>query len=196
MMAIHARANRSRGFTLIELLVVVAILGVLATLIISVGSYVRTRQLEDSTKNTLRLIKLSVDVYKEAKNSYPGLDQSDSTPKFRSMRLYGKLAGSPADNLLGVTKAREALSNLPKENFESQVDSRDGKTRTVFVDSFGTEIDYLLDQGAGGTPVLVSSGQDTIPGYTYAYNSATGRWELTPGNPPTGMADNIRSDGR
>ena len=143
----NSSANRSGGFTLIELLVVVAILGILATLIISVGSYVRTRQLEDTTKNTLRIIQLSVNVYKETKGSYPTANPAvtqttDTDRENRSKFLY--------TTLTSVSKAREALSNLPQESMAGG----------EFADAFGKFIDYDPAGGAGGTPVLISAGQD------------------------------------
>lgn len=69
-----------KGFTLIELLVVVAIIGVLATIILSSLNTARTRALTAKTISELRLISQSFEIYEIDNNDYPADVSPDVLP--------------------------------------------------------------------------------------------------------------------
>ncbi len=74
----HQHNNGSRGFTLIELLVVMGIIGILATLMFTNFSGVRSRARDAQRKSDLAQMKNALRLYYNDYQSYPGagLDQS------------------------------------------------------------------------------------------------------------------------
>lgn len=60
-----------RGFTLIELLIVVAIIGILATLLMSNFIGVRQRARDAQRKSDLRQIQSALELYRSDQGSYP-----------------------------------------------------------------------------------------------------------------------------
>jgi len=63
--------SRSKGFTLIELLIVVAIIGILATLLMTNFIGVRQRARDAQRKSDLRQIQSALELYRADNGSYP-----------------------------------------------------------------------------------------------------------------------------
>ncbi len=59
------------GFTLVELLVVMALIGIIVTMVISVGSSVRIKAAEDETHARLGLLRGALETYYELMGDYP-----------------------------------------------------------------------------------------------------------------------------
>lgn len=72
-MAVHTNNAGSRGFTLIELLVVMGIIGILATLMFTNFSGVRSRARDAQRKNDLVQIKNALRLYYNDYQSYPAV---------------------------------------------------------------------------------------------------------------------------
>jgi general secretion pathway protein G len=66
-----------QGFTLIELLIVIAIIGVLATLLMSNFVGVRQRARDAQQKSDLRQIQSALEIYRADNSSYPSLGNAD-----------------------------------------------------------------------------------------------------------------------
>ncbi|OGC87860.1 hypothetical protein A2419_02290 [Candidatus Adlerbacteria bacterium RIFOXYC1_FULL_48_26] len=61
----------TRGFTLIELLVVISIIGVLASIVLTSLTSARAKSRDAVRVETLRQIKIALELYYDANNRYP-----------------------------------------------------------------------------------------------------------------------------
>jgi prepilin-type N-terminal cleavage/methylation domain-containing protein len=64
-------SKKRKGFTIIEMLVVISIMGILISLIVSVGSYVQVRAQEDETSARLKVLSKAVLTYHRYHQEYP-----------------------------------------------------------------------------------------------------------------------------
>jgi len=69
--------DRNKGFTLIELLVVVAIIGILATIVITSLSKARKVTLDTKTRTEVESIKKAIELYHLDHGHYPLIDAED-----------------------------------------------------------------------------------------------------------------------
>ena len=135
------RPARPTGFTIVELLVVIAVMGILVSLMVSVGSYVRVKGYEDRTRTYVQVVYSAIQAYFEDRQAYPGETGNDAAE--RSADLLDQLKAIPsAMNLLAESLPQKAVND------------------DKFWDAFGKELDYDDDSGAGGTPVVFSAGAD------------------------------------
>jgi prepilin-type N-terminal cleavage/methylation domain-containing protein len=67
----QARRPRRGAFTLIEILVVVVILVIVITLIVNVGSYIRTNAAEKKTRSLEAILMTAVQAFYENQHAYP-----------------------------------------------------------------------------------------------------------------------------
>lgn len=166
----HAGRPRRGAFTLIEMLVVVVILVIVITLIVSVGSYIRSSAQEKKVRSWETLIMTAVQAFYDKKHEYPKPDSPDApsgTPndaaKTRSKNLY--------DQLNKLRESQAKLAGLPNDAILNE----GGKP--YFADPNGIAFDYSDTAGMGGGPVIISAGPDKQHGKDNAYED-----------------DNIRSD--
>lgn len=163
-----------RGFTLIELLAVLVILGVILSLIISVGIYLRNEAARKSTVATLDIIANAIAVFQSEKAGvapafpapYVSADPNVQ-PKERSQKLYTEL--------MSVKRSADLIAKLPS-------DALDKSTPPAFLDGYGNVIDYSRDGGVGNSPYVKSAGLDGNFGYNPVDVNA--------------QKDDIRSDGK
>ena len=127
---------KTYGFTLIEALVVVVIIAILVSLAIGLMGMLTIRAEADEIRTELGVIMTSIQAFYDEKGSFPVED----TPPL-------------GDQLKTVPAALKRLASLSKTSFEGSGDLKD---------RYGNKIDYFIDKGAGGTPVLRSSGADGI----------------------------------
>ena len=160
------RAPGRRAFTLVEMLVVVFVIAILVTIVVGVSKVVISRAAKDRTIINMKVILGAVDAYHELTGSYPsnpdwvrdpatfpvpvkpavGWTDRDWVAYQRGKHLYGQLDAIP--------QAQAKLSPLGKDAILSISGS------SVFVDGFRKYMAYFRDQGAGGTPLVVSAGAD------------------------------------
>ncbi len=66
-----ARSTLRRGFSLVEMLVVIAIIGVLVSIVLVAGRKVRAGGMDNSTRDVIRVLDLTLDTYMTAKDGVP-----------------------------------------------------------------------------------------------------------------------------
>ena len=91
--------NKQKGFTLIELLVVVAIIGVLATIVLSSLSSARGRAKDVVIRGHFTQIRTALELYYIDNNSYP--NSFDITSGWCSNS--GEYGGGPCSEITGLT---------------------------------------------------------------------------------------------
>ena len=126
---------KTYGFTLIEALVVIVIIAILVSLAVSVIGALMIRTEADEIKTELRVIMTAIQAFYDEKGSYP--DEAEPL----------------GDQLKAVPAALARLASLSKATFDGS---------SYLRDRYGNTIDYFREKGAGGTPVLRSSGADGI----------------------------------
>ena len=135
----YRRLREAKGFTLMEILVVMVIIVVLATLTISIYTWLETRKNEQATESIVRKIEMGLESYHSDHDRYP----------------YGTEA--PFNNHgVAVANGEEYSSNdelnpstQPKSNptvREVHVKSKDGRPVTLYIlaDPWGSPYRYRL----------------------------------------------------
>ena len=198
----HAGRPRRGAFTLIEMLVVVVILVIVITLVVNVGSYIRSSAQEKKMRSWETLIMTAVQAYYDKVHAYPVEpfpSSSGTTPKYtpvcerdpsassesgalaRSELLYTQLMAvrESKDKLAALTNdaiASDSASGTPGTDIYPRKDAR------YFCDSNGITFDYRASGGMGGGPVVISAGADKL------------HFPTTDGKHDNAEDDNIRSD--
>jgi prepilin-type N-terminal cleavage/methylation domain-containing protein len=143
------RRRPAGGFTLIELLTVVAIIGILVALTVGVGMWVMGESARKDTQARMALIMGAVEAYHEAMRTYPG--DNGANAEERCENLFAQL--------MDVDDSREKLADVPPDAME-WVDQSANPPKARLLDGYDNVIDYSANKGGGGTPVLVSPGED------------------------------------
>ena len=106
--------TKSKGFTLIELLVVVAIIGILATVIISSLSSARERARDAKRLSDVKTIQTALEIYYLDNGRYPnssglanGIPNSDPHNATSSNDSWGKF-----ETRMGITLPRDPLNDV------------------------------------------------------------------------------------
>ncbi|NLF33285.1 MAG: type II secretion system protein, partial [Planctomycetes bacterium] len=60
-----------RAFTLIELMIVIGLIGILVTLVVSVGSAVRAKAAENQTRAVLKAVQGAIEAYADTYRTVP-----------------------------------------------------------------------------------------------------------------------------
>jgi prepilin-type N-terminal cleavage/methylation domain-containing protein len=168
----------SRGFTLVELLVVTAIIAILMSGAVMVGSYVTTNAKIQKTKSVMSALNAAIDAYQLyyeniqvvdlPEGDYPPnlvVPQLSDPPSINppSPGLFADFDGIVAlyNALNMVPDCRKILERIPKNNVIS-----DG-VNTVLVDAWMNEninqqnwLRYEYVPGSGNYPVIRSAGPD------------------------------------
>ena len=126
---------KTYGFSLVEALVAVVIIGILVSLAISVIGALTLRAEADGIKTELGVVMTSIQAFYDEKGSYP----VETEPL--------------GDQLKDVPAALSRLGSLSETTFDDSGD---------LLDRYGNKIEYFIDKGAGGRPLLRSSGADGI----------------------------------
>ena len=155
-------ASCRRCFTLIELLVVITLLAILVALAVTAARFVSDQSSRKQVLANQAIIMKAVQVFIDTNNKLPADSNApyamdDASVTGRSSNLYGQLRGGVTGPILqGLTGSCMSTSN------------------GVFVDAWGTMMDYQSRGGLGGAPVIISAGPDRV----------------------FGTSDDIRSDGK
>ncbi len=150
--------HQVRGFTLVEMLVVIGIIAVLVTIVVGVSQIVISRASVERTKVNMQVIHQAIEAFRDANDgNYPteetifpatpaGWTDDDWEAYKRGNKLY--------DDLTLVPQARAHIASLG-ERAIMNIENND-----CFVDGFKKYMDYRIDEGVGGTPVVISAGAD------------------------------------
>lgn len=169
--------NSIRGFTLVEVLVVAAIIGILMSAAVMVGSYVTTNAKIQKTKSVMSVLNAAIEEYRlYHAQTNPELPMGDGTPPSSPPYLSDPPPiGAPVDfdgivalyyTLETVPSCREILNSIPENNIflYNGVDK-------VLVDAWLNEninqlnwLRYEYIQGTGNYPVIRSAGPDLLYG--------------------------------
>ena len=87
------RNKSQKGFTLIELLVVVAIIGLLASIVISALNSARQKGRDARRVSDMRVIQTAVEMFNDAANQYP----TTATSTFGSISMTSYISSYPSD---------------------------------------------------------------------------------------------------
>ncbi len=148
-----------RGFTLVELMIVLFILGVLVTLVVSVGRYVLNESSKQKTAAALKLLNSALLEYHEQKGAYPDdTDPNGKTPSFdgddekalRNAAIYS--SKGMVHELMEVKASKAFLDDLPAD----MINRAEGYVK----DGWDRPMAYLPDGGMANRPVVISAGPD------------------------------------
>ena len=203
----EALEGRNRpAFTLVEILVVVIIITILLTIVVGAMVYAKSNAKKQNTIATMKVVMNAIDAFYEENQFYPGGALLLTSNYRYSDGLHGDLfdityeerAGKPpSHNCVYESESigQEKLTDLDQEVFKVVPVPRPGENdRAVpaFSDGYGNVMLYASDAGLGGTPVLLSAGNDEKfgPGIIYFFN---GGWQQD-SDDDADSEDNIRSD--
>jgi len=130
------RTPAARGFTLIEMVVVMAILAILLLIIVTVGTSVKAYGKQKQTRTDVEVIHSAIMAYNEIAQQFP-------------VQLADLMRYEKTDKML--------RGHFPGKQFVTDA------TGTIIIDIhdiYGRPFIYLSNGGAGGTPVVVSAGED------------------------------------
>jgi prepilin-type N-terminal cleavage/methylation domain-containing protein len=155
-----------RGFTLIEVLVVVVIIMILAAIGVGLGVKFYSAGKEEQTKTTLRVIMNAVHVYQEQAGVYPVYDNTyhpTENPALTIPVLRIHKTNSSGQEFSTYTKFVEKIKDLDTNTVGIVLLPASGNPQDaifVFRDGEGRTIRYVSAGGLGGTPVVLSPGED------------------------------------
>jgi len=180
----HPMCATRRGFTLIELVIVIGLIAVLATLVVSVGSAVQGKAAENEARAILTAVQGAIETYEDTLGSPPDhavdfrdpaveslVNDIDTKPVSGRTRALRANTGVLVRQLRRVSEARKQLEALSEDLFKTSrfspdpVNDPDAMVElTYMLDSFGTELNYQSNGGAGGTRVVISAGANRVWG--------------------------------
>lgn len=169
-------AQPRTGFTLVELLIVIAIIAILATLVVSLAESVRGEGAARRTEADIKILWAQIMAYRDASPNHE-FPRSIHNSAAWDADPNGRKALDNALYLFEQLNRIERTRNEVRERFSVDRFAQDPNTSSYYLmDGFqwGRPFNYLQDGGPGGTPVLMSAGDD-------------GEWD---------SADDIRSDER
>jgi prepilin-type N-terminal cleavage/methylation domain-containing protein len=146
-----------RGFSLVELLIVLVLLGALLALVVHLarGSDVKRKL----TRVQQFQLTIAIQEHFGRLGFYPPSEGSAPTPQSIARRSSGLV-----DALYTDTNVAYMLDDLPK----GTIIGRSGSNPGMVYDAFGNPMDYQVEGGTGGTPVLISGGADGYIGGDHA----------------------------
>ena len=89
--------NAARAFTLVEILVVIAIIGILASIGLSVGGSVMEKQLVSRAKGEMAIIMQGLNNYRSRYTEYPAVDASSGEDLTLAMALLAQVSPTGKD---------------------------------------------------------------------------------------------------
>jgi len=112
--------HKKSGFTLIELLVVVAIIGILATVVLSSLSNARERARDAKRLSDIKTIQTALEIYYLDNGRYPnsinlakGIPNTDPHNAVSSNDSWGNL-----ETRMGITLPRDPVNDLVGDDFD------------------------------------------------------------------------------
>ena len=101
--------NKKRGFTLIELLVVIAIIGILSSVVLASLSTARQKSRDAKRISDLGQIQLALELYFDAKQSYP--IQATAVSGLSTAAMIAAINTAPGNNFIPQIPATPAGAN-------------------------------------------------------------------------------------
>ena len=159
-------SEKRTGFTLIEILIAIVIIVILAAIGIGVGYKLTSAADVEQTKADMTLIMNAVKDYYDQNGAYPARasDDDEDEDYYRIRVRYTDINGVPLPSYERFTgKLKEISNEVVQTGF---IDVSGNIRDAVFnlVDSEGRQIRYVRDGGIGGTPLLISPGEDGLYG--------------------------------
>ena len=206
----HHRRGRS-AFSLLEILVVIVIISILLTIGVGAMVFAKAHAKKQNTIATMKIVMNAIDAFYEEEQYYPGGALLPPNRYRYSDGLHGALfdityeerAGKPPSHNCEYEPesiGKEKLTDLDQDVFKFVRVPRPGENDRVvpaFSDGYGKVMLYASDAGLGGTPVLISAGNDGKfgPGiiYYHEYKKDTWDWRQD-SDDDADSEDNIRSD--
>lgn len=155
--------TKNFGLTLVELLVAVALLVILASMVMLAASTSWKAISSEPTKAAINLLDSALQEYYDYYGSFPSyknvpIDDDTLRRQFHSANLYLRLSLCPDSK-----KVLETIPDSMIEKVKPTGHTGPGTNFFVFLDSWGTAIDYQYDPNLT-FPVIISAGPDKIFG--------------------------------
>jgi general secretion pathway protein G len=158
------RALRDGGFSLLEILIVVTILGILAAIAIPKLTNASQLAKESTLKDSLRLLRTQIGVYRSQHPLFPGYPGGDSTQTPTAQASYDQLlefsdnAGNVSATSTGVYHWGPYVNALPSNPLNSRTDWKILSNSDVFV---ADDTTGWLYQPSTGRIAANTSGNDS-----------------------------------
>ena len=162
----HARHG---GFSLVEILIVVMILGILAAIAVPKFSNASQVARENSLKDSLRLLRTQVDVYKAQHDLFPGFPNGDpsQTPTFPAasdqLLLFSDSIGNTSSTGSALFKWGPYITAMPFNPVNSKNTWKilgptesftpDGTTGWLYQPSTGKIVANIAGNDSSGHPI-------------------------------------------